>query len=934
MRMLILAVTAAVLVPPNAVAADPLTQADLLKRLIDLDRLTTPPPVGEKTGMFSSYDRASTIDRYGKTTKWDANADWGQFIRQDPDGWDVMAEMKGPGVITRIWSANPHGQVRFILDDKVVIDAPFEDLFNGKLAPFAEPLCYRIVENGGKNCYFPIAYARSCKVVIRESKSYYQINHVSFPRGTQVETFSPQLDEAARKMLDEVSTALTEGMTDAQLFGGRSASPESGQWPIRKGEPLTWEIQGAGTIRAFRIALTDRHNPRDLYALHKCILRMYWDGEKQPSVEAPLIDFFGSGFDFRAFGSVPIGTEKWIEMGGQHAKEDWFMYCYFPMPFSKGAYIEIENPSRRELGVMVFMNVEKTEPAADSLRFKARFRREDPCQVLDYPVLRTSGRGRVVGCLFNVDTPRAEWWGEGDDKVWIDGERFPSYFGTGSEDYLGDAWGLREHIRPFQGVTRRSNPTHYGKSSAYRWHIADSINFQKSIKFTIENWQHGRSWDTYYSTIAYWYGEPGAKHFFKPLSEADVTPPGLRLPGSMEIEGRASGAGAGTVMKEKFAGGVELSGGAAVNIKENAPVTIEMPSNFPRVAKLKLRVHPRRAFEEIRVVDPKGRHVGTVKYTRAANGLYDVGPVRLEASKNPFTVTSTTKAVLDCWVLEEFAKTRRGFEAEDLRVVSADGAKTQVEDFALAWSGGSQLVIDFRSAGARVTLALPSRKDQGPRAVVLGISRGPRGGQFQALWDGEPLGEPFDCHADEPMLGRVALGTTTPGDGEHTLGFAAVGGGSSSAGTRLGLDVVELFFSRGPFAIECENLNVVGSEGTDHIRQALHGDFSGEAQIWCRSTEPGAWIEFAVPVAKAGKYKLSIVYTTSRDYGIVQTYVNGKKAGEAFDTFGPLQPGPIRALGTFDLPAEPLRIKAVLTGKSEQSPGFYFGVDCVLLEPA
>ena len=124
---------ALVLVASQTVASEKLTQADLLRRLIDLDRLTTPPPPGELTGLFSSFDRASKIDDNGRLVNWHANKDYGQFVRREPDGWNVMAQMPGPGAITRFWCAYAHGQLRVVLDGQVAIDAPLADLFNGKL---------------------------------------------------------------------------------------------------------------------------------------------------------------------------------------------------------------------------------------------------------------------------------------------------------------------------------------------------------------------------------------------------------------------------------------------------------------------------------------------------------------------------------------------------------------------------------------------------------------------------------------------------------------------------------------------------------------------------------------------------------------------------------------------------------------------------------
>ena len=787
--------------------AEKLDQAALLRRMIDLDRLADPPPVGEITGMFSSYDRKSKVDRAGNLIDWNANADWGQFIRTEDEGWSVMAEMDGPGVITRIWSANPSGQIRFILDGKTVIDAPFENLFNGQLAPFRRPLCYMIQENGGKNCYFPIGFSKSCKVVIRQSKSYYQINYMLAPDGDSVVTFKPELDEDAEAALSEVEQAWDGGLDPHKMVrGDRPPLPTANEVEIKRRKSAVLEQdQGSGTIRALQIALSGKRS-RELYALHKCILRIYFDGSDQPSVEAPLADFFGSGFSLRPFISLVTGTAEPTNMpmpGIRRNRDQVFMYCYFPMPFKNGFRIEIENLSDKTITFLVKTLIDRDvplvpdpdNPPRERLRFNARFRKVDPCKVLDYSILETEGRGRIVGCVLNVDCPRSAWWGEGDDKVWIDGERFPSYFGTGSEDYLGDAWGLREHVRPQQGVTLKRP---YGKNSAYRWHIFDCINFQKSVKFTIENWQFGGHKDTYYSTIAYWYGQPGAAHKFKPLKAADLTLPGLRIPNSIEIEGDIRADKKAFVqIKEKYVqGNVELSGGLAVRVTTSDPVKVNIASIEARTVLLSLRVNPRQSFDSIEIAAPDGSPLASITYQRATRGgIYPVGTVRLQAGDNLFGLICRGKPTLDCWIAEP---------------------------------------VEVRS----------------------------------------------------------------------------------------------------PYAIEAEVLRIVGFENTNHETQRLRRPkVSGGAHVWCKSTEPGAWIEFELPRRKPGKYKLSVVYTTSRDYGIVQTHVNGKPVGEPFDTFGKLELGPIRELGTFDLISEPLRIKCELTGKSEQSPGYYFGVDCFILEP-
>ncbi len=928
MRCILLTVLALGILASSAAGQTRLTQSDLLRRIIDLDRLTTPPPAGEVTGMFSSYDRRSRIDDEGNKIAWRANADAGHFLRTEEDGWNVMAEMAGPGAITRIWSANPHGQIRFILDGEAVIDADFGKLMSGELAPFVAPFCFR-----GLNNYFPIGYSESCKVVSRKSGSYYHINYVQFAPRTQVERFSFEVDEATQQTMELVARALVRGLNDEQIHRGRRTMPVAVHKTLGPADKLTETVDGDGTLRALYIALTDRTDPREPYALHRCILRIWFDGAEKPAVEAPLVDFFGSGFDLVRFRSLPIGTERRLELPlpDRHIGYDTFMYCYFPMPFHDGLRVEIENlnESRKPIGLMLYMRVDTQRPERGALRFHARFRKEDPTTVFDYPILEATGTGRLVGCALNVDCPRRMWWGEGDEKIWRDGEAFPSYFGTGSEDYLGDAWGLHEFIHGLCGVTRAAP---YGKNAAYRWHVPDVVNFRASIRFTIENWQHGNAKDTYYSTIAYWYAARGSTDFFEPLARGDVNPPGLRIPGSVEIEGHILGSDWGNLVKQVYAGGAEYSGEQAASISTEAPVNMLIPADRERVVRLSLRTHPDRPFRTVTVRAADGRTVGVVAYDRAAHGMYPVGVLHLTKGNNEVTVQCDDAVIMDCWVLEDVRSNPNGPEAETLEVERTDGVTTRKEYGRLDWSAGGQLVMDFDQLGSTITLTLPPRPNVGSILPRLHVSTGPEGGCFQALLDGKPIGSPFDTHSAQPQVRPIALEPAPFGPGAHTLGFRAVAGGAGS-GRRLGLDTVDLasVFSR--HAIECETLPVVAFEDSHHGYQHIHGA-SGTGHLWCRPTERGAWVELKVPVGDPGRYHVRLVLTKSFDYGIVRASLDGTPVGEPLGTYAPrVEPGAVLDLGTHELAPPAVRLRAEVIGKQDQSRGCFFGLDCVELKP-
>ena len=186
--------------PGEQSSAKTLTYRDLFNRLTDLSQLAVLPAAGEQYAQWSSYDRASRYDATtGKYVHWDANADGSGIIRKEGDHV-VMAEMKGPGCIWRIWSATPEqGHVKIYLDDQPepAVDMPFKDYFDGKHAPFNFPsLSYNLsaVGSSGQNLYLPIPYQKSCKVVAEKGwGNYFHFGYATYPPGTVVPTFSSKL---------------------------------------------------------------------------------------------------------------------------------------------------------------------------------------------------------------------------------------------------------------------------------------------------------------------------------------------------------------------------------------------------------------------------------------------------------------------------------------------------------------------------------------------------------------------------------------------------------------------------------------------------------------------------------------------------------------------------------------------------------------------
>jgi hypothetical protein len=212
------------------------------------------------------------------------------------------------------------------------------------------------------------------------------------------------------------------------------------------------------------------------------VLRMYWDGADQPAVESPLGDFFAAGFGQRAeVNSAPIQVE-----GGDAYSSYW------PMPFFKSARIEIENQSAKPLNSFYYQvdYLAETSLPADMPYFCAQYRQEFPAESgRDYLILDADGRGHYVGTVLSGRSRSPEWFGEGDEKFYIDGETRPSIQGTGTEDYVLNAWGMGVGTYPYFGVPILEGE--WGmvgwRTTVYRWHLVDPVRFTKSLRFEIEN---------------------------------------------------------------------------------------------------------------------------------------------------------------------------------------------------------------------------------------------------------------------------------------------------------------------------------------------------------------------------------------------------------------------------------------------------------------
>lgn len=247
---------------------------------------------------------------------------------------------------------------------------------------------------------------------------------------------------------------------------------------IPPGETLVIaELAGPGVITHIwnTIAAQERGYSRLL------VVRMYWDGEEHPSVEAPIGDFFGIGHGLdHPFSSLPVTVTS----------QGRARNCYWPMPFRKSARITVENQGRKRINAFYYYVdwQQLTELPEDTACFHAMYRQEHPAVMgRNYLIAEIEGRGHYVGTVQSVRQRTPSWWGEGDDFFFIDGEEEPRLRGTGSEDYYCDAWGLREMATPFYGAPLMQGYDAYSMTTCYRWHITDPVCFNTSLRVEIEH---------------------------------------------------------------------------------------------------------------------------------------------------------------------------------------------------------------------------------------------------------------------------------------------------------------------------------------------------------------------------------------------------------------------------------------------------------------
>ena len=274
------------------------------------------------------------------------------------------------------------------------------------------------------------------------------------------------------------------------------------------GELVLADLEGPGIINHIWCTI----GTWDILHGRSHVLKVYYDGRTSPSVQVPLGDFFGVGH------GAADDYHSAVTAVSSHGRA---RSCYWKMPFRERAKVVISNDGEQRTDSFYFyVDWQKHDTLPDdTVYFHAQYRQENPTSPEDFLLLDTKGHGHYVGTVLSNHMCEQGWFGEGDDRFFVDGEASPSLSGTGTEDYFGDAWGFRKFHTPYFGVSLWDGYMPGDRVTAYRWHLLDPVPFRTSLRVQMETrgsvfaegMQHLGQFlprQDFVSGVAYWYQNP------------------------------------------------------------------------------------------------------------------------------------------------------------------------------------------------------------------------------------------------------------------------------------------------------------------------------------------------------------------------------------------------------------------------------------------
>lgn len=529
-----------VLILFSACTKKEITLSSLLVEMTDKSAVTYFPKQEYQIKQFSSYDRKS-VSRDDKD--WWANADYTQFIREEENSGRrefVLFDAEGPGAIVRYWmtfagEGASAGTLRIYIDEKEIpaVEGNVLDILSGKLLA-EEPLASSVspetdYQQRGHNLYLPIPYSEHCKITYEcdavkfennrwTPSIYYNINYRTYTRRAQVESFSKEVLAESKALITETCNTLLGKNSEADFEFKEKKT-------LKNTESLSVGIAQKGkAISKIRIKI----DAKDLnQALRSTVLAISFD--ENETVWVPVGDFFGTGYQVNS--SKTWYTEV-TNLGMMEAS--WIM------PFKNNAQVQLINYGEQEVDVDFKIATSDYQWKKASMYFGASWHEHYQIYTATDPEIENhewhydvnfvdiKGRGVYVGDALTVFNTVDAWWGEGDEKIYVDGEDFPSCIGTGTEDYYGYAWCRPEKFsHPFIAQPSGAGNFHPGMTVNMRYRSLDAMPFTTEISSNIEMW-HWVKTKMNYAMTAFWYAKPGFQSNVSPAIDAVKLPVALK----------------------------------------------------------------------------------------------------------------------------------------------------------------------------------------------------------------------------------------------------------------------------------------------------------------------------------------------------------------------------------------------------------------------
>lgn len=486
-----------------------ITLESLLEEMTSHDAIARWPSPEFICLQASSHDRRSISP---EQDGWFANDDFSGRMGVETNGGrreEVLMDAEGPGAIVRFWlttdsNKSDGGVLRIYLDGNPTptLSFPAFDLLSGGL-DLPEALAmphpgYSRDNFGGNTLMLPIPYAKRCKMTWEEKsagKRYFQINYRRYEKGTIVQTFSRSVLDASRREIEATADRL---LRPPVVPGGE---PQTTHLSLDAKSARRIDLPpGPAAVRFLKFKLNVSDGASIERALRSLIVTMTFDGEQ--TVWCPVGDFFGSGVGLNAM-------DNWY----QTVRTDGTMISRWVMPYARSGTITLENLGDTTVAgtLEVFMGAWDWD--GRSMHFHTAWNYEANLRTppaSDWNFVSLSGRGVYVGDTLALFNAMPTWYGEGDEKIRVDGEAFPSHFGTGTEDYYNYSFAPRDGMQtPFANLTRVDHAQTQGYSVMSRSRNLDGIPFHRSLDFDIEliSWKPTK---LIYAATSRWYAFPGS----------------------------------------------------------------------------------------------------------------------------------------------------------------------------------------------------------------------------------------------------------------------------------------------------------------------------------------------------------------------------------------------------------------------------------------